>query len=220
MFATRICRKGPKMSKTRRRRPTQERSQSTVDAILTAGARVLVERGYAKTTTNHIARVAGVSIGSLYQYFGNKDELVLAIINRHAENILELLRSMTSDLADAPIAVAVNEFVSAMITAHSIDPKLHRICVEQVLNLGLEHLLTLRATAIELVRAYLTAKRNKIVVEDIDTAAYMLVVTVDSVIHSAFIGDAMPNLGRLNSELVSLILRYLGLPSNDSVADD
>ena len=69
------------MTKTRRRKPIQARSQSTVDAILTAAARVLVERGYAKTTTNHVAQVAGVSIGSLYQYFRNKDELIMAVIN-------------------------------------------------------------------------------------------------------------------------------------------
>ena len=59
MFSTRIQLTGEKMSKTSRRKPVQARSQSTVDAILTAGARVLVERGYAKTTTNHVARVAG-----------------------------------------------------------------------------------------------------------------------------------------------------------------
>ena len=177
------------MTSLRRRKPVQERSQSTVDAILTAGARVLVERGYAKTTTNYVAQIAGVSIGSLYQYFGNKDELVLAIINQHAESILELLRTTMTDLADVSISMAVRTFVDAMISAHSVDPKLHRVCLEQILNLGLEHLLTLRDTATELVKAYLSSKKDQIIITDIETASYVLVVTVDSVIHSAFIGD-------------------------------
>lgn len=199
------------MSKTSRRKPVQARSQSTVDAILTAGARVLVERGYAKTTTNHVARVAGVSIGSLYQYFSNKDELVLAIINRHAEGILDLLRNTVADLADVSIAPAVEDFVGSMMAAHAVDPKLHRVCVEQILNLGLDHLLTMRTTAVHLVSAYLHSKKSEIDIDDIETAAYVLVVTVDSVIHSAFLGDIQPDLDRLSTQLVRLILRYLGV---------
>ena len=56
-----------------------------------------------------------MSIGSLYQYFSNKDELVLAIINRHAEGILDLLRKTVVDLSEVSIALAVRDFVGAMM---------------------------------------------------------------------------------------------------------
>ena len=58
-----------------RRQPRQERSRATVDAILTATTQVLMERGYAGLTTNRVAEVAGASIGSLYQYFPNKESM-------------------------------------------------------------------------------------------------------------------------------------------------
>jgi AcrR family transcriptional regulator len=54
-----------------------------VDSILDAAARVLRKHGYEEATTNRVAEVAGVSVGSLYQYFPNKEALVHALIERH-----------------------------------------------------------------------------------------------------------------------------------------
>lgn len=70
-----------------RKRPRQRRSAETVDRILGAAARILDERGYAGTTTNHVAELAGVSIGSLYQYFPNKDALLVALAERHVDEV-------------------------------------------------------------------------------------------------------------------------------------
>ena len=75
-----------------RKRPRQERSRSTVDVLLRAAAQVFATRGYAATTTNHIAARAGVSIGSLYAYFPSKDALLVALMEAHlaeGETILE-----------------------------------------------------------------------------------------------------------------------------------
>jgi len=66
-----------------RKRPAQDRSRHTVAAILDAAARIFAERGYTSTTTNHVAEAAGISIGSLYQYFPNKDALIVALEERH-----------------------------------------------------------------------------------------------------------------------------------------
>ena len=62
-----------------RKQPKQERSQATVEAILTATAHILTEDGYDRLTTNRVAERAGVSIGSLYQYFPHKDALIFAL---------------------------------------------------------------------------------------------------------------------------------------------
>lgn len=66
-----------------RKRPVQRRSVETVERICVAAARIFDERGYHATTTNHIAEAAGVSVGSLYQYFPNKDALLVALAERH-----------------------------------------------------------------------------------------------------------------------------------------
>lgn len=71
---------------TGRRRPVQGRSRQTVTRILDAAAHVFAERGYA-ATTNQVAEHAGLSIGSLYQYFRDKDELLVALHGRHLDDI-------------------------------------------------------------------------------------------------------------------------------------
>lgn len=76
-----------------RRAPEQRRSAATVDAILEAAARVLEARGAPGYNTNEIAGVAGVSIGSLYQYFPNKDAITGALIHRE---LLALLTAITA----------------------------------------------------------------------------------------------------------------------------
>ncbi|HSL73093.1 MAG TPA: TetR/AcrR family transcriptional regulator [Ilumatobacteraceae bacterium] len=72
-----------------RKRPRQTRSTETVDRILAAAARIFDERGYRATTTNHVAAEAGVSIGSLYQYFPNKDALLVALAEQHIADAAE-----------------------------------------------------------------------------------------------------------------------------------
>ena len=79
-----------------RKRPTQARSRATVDTILDAAAHVFAERGYTSTTTNHIATHAGLSIGSLYQYFPNKDALLVAMEERHLEQMEVLMAAATT----------------------------------------------------------------------------------------------------------------------------
>jgi AcrR family transcriptional regulator len=68
-----------------RRTPKQERAQATVDAIVEAAARILVEDGWARLTTNRVAERAGVSVGTLYQYFPDKEAIVETLVERLAE---------------------------------------------------------------------------------------------------------------------------------------
>lgn len=90
-----------------RKRPRQRRSAETVDRILDAAARIFDERGYRATTTNHVAAEAGVSVGSLYQYFPNKDALLVALAEHHIDEVavqfgdrLARLRTDVPDLHD------------------------------------------------------------------------------------------------------------------------
>src|SRR3954466_5834980 len=84
-----------------RRRPRQARAQATVEAIVRATARVLVEEGYDRASTNRIAQAAGVSIGSLYQYFPSKEALVAALVESHVERMRD---SLSQTLAAEPPA--------------------------------------------------------------------------------------------------------------------
>ena len=71
-----------------RRKPKQDRAGATYTAVVEAAVHVLLDRGYAKTTTNRIAERAGVSVGSLYQYFDSKDAVFVAVIQNYMDDIV------------------------------------------------------------------------------------------------------------------------------------
>jgi AcrR family transcriptional regulator len=128
-LATRIHATRGKMRKS----PRQARSRETVSAIVEAAARVLGRRGWAHLTTNEVADVAGVSIGSLYQYFPNKGALVEAVIRRHLDDLLDALRTVHGDdVAHLTIEARIERVVRAIIAAHTVDPELHRVLAEEV----------------------------------------------------------------------------------------
>src|SRR3954463_14779706 len=119
----------PRTRTVPRKAPKQQRSKETVDVILAATARVLVKEGYDRASTNKIADAAGVSIGSLYQYFPTKEALVAAVIHRHMNEMMEVIQASFIRVASLPLAEAVRELVKVMIDAHRVEPKLHRVLV-------------------------------------------------------------------------------------------
>jgi AcrR family transcriptional regulator len=112
-----------------RKRPIQERSQFTVEQILEGAAHILAKRGYAGTTTNHIAERAGVSIGSLYQYFPNKDAILVALLVRHMESASEVLERMMEEAVTERLSLEslVRRFVRKVVEMHSSEPGLHHV---------------------------------------------------------------------------------------------
>src|ERR1700712_1724802 len=102
-----------------RKYASQDRSRLTVDALLEATARILVKEGYDRASTNRIADAAGVSVGSLYQYFPSKEALVAALIEQHSASMLAFLETMAATTSiDTPLGDVVREVVQAMIDAH------------------------------------------------------------------------------------------------------
>jgi AcrR family transcriptional regulator len=111
-----------------RKRPRQRRAHETVDRILDAAARIFDERGYRAATTNHVAERAGVSIGSLYQYFPNKDALLVALAERHVRAAAEAFAERMSELRRTrpPIAEVTRSLVELTL-AQNDTSRLHAI---------------------------------------------------------------------------------------------
>jgi len=78
-----------KSPRSPRKKPVQDRSQITVEALVDAAARIFRAKGFEAATTNHVAELAGVSIGSLYQYFPNKLALLTAVRDKVHRDFLE-----------------------------------------------------------------------------------------------------------------------------------
>jgi AcrR family transcriptional regulator len=194
-----------------RKKPRQERSQATVEAILSATARVLCSTGYDHASTNRIALAAGVSVGSLYQYFPSKEALVAALVEKHTDQMMSLLRAKLAEVALAPLPVAVRTMIEAMFDAHAVDPKLHKVLIEQVPRIGrLEKLVDMDHEIEVLLAAYLQARANELRRQDVGAAAIVLVHLVESVTHHAVLTELPASRRRaLSDELTDMVLRYL-----------
>jgi len=102
---------GMKTLRVVRKRPQQRRSQATVDAILDAASHIFCSRGFEAATTNGIARHAGVSIGSFYQYFPNKNALLESLRERHVKGLWETIGSACDHACTLPWPSALRHVI-------------------------------------------------------------------------------------------------------------
>jgi AcrR family transcriptional regulator len=161
-----------------------------------------------------IAEVAGVSVGSLYQYFPNKEALVAAVINRHQQKIMQTVRGELADTMGQPLQQAVRMLVAAAVKAHRVDPRLHRVLAEQIPRVGrLENVETFSRDNFALFRNYLETHRNELAVDDLELASFICVTSIEALTHNAVLhhaktlsGDAMES---LIDEGTRLVVGYL-----------
>ena len=102
----------------------QSRSRVLVDAILEAAARRFDERGYDRTTTSDVAALAGVSVGSLFQYFPSKRSLITALHERHAREVDAALADALADPAEGTPTEHLTRTIGALLAAHRRHPRL------------------------------------------------------------------------------------------------
>jgi AcrR family transcriptional regulator len=115
-----------------RRQPKQRRAQQTVEAVLDAVVRVLKREGFDAVTTNRIAEVAGVSIGSVYQYFPDKRAILVALHQRHIEEIDSMVKTRLVEHATSSLDELIRAMVEGMIEAHTKDPELCELLFHEV----------------------------------------------------------------------------------------
>lgn len=121
---------------TRRKRPRQQRSRDTVAAILEAATQLFDRDGYAATTTNGIAERAGVSIGSLYQYFAHKDAILESLAEQQVElahaEVTRVFDEGASGEADRPsLERLLDALVRRIAALHTDRPQAHRLLFDQ-----------------------------------------------------------------------------------------
>ncbi|RKH13196.1 TetR/AcrR family transcriptional regulator [Corallococcus sp. CA053C] len=196
---------------SRRRAPRQERAQATCDAILTATARILLKDGYEAASTNRIAQEAGVSVGSLYQYFPSKEGLVTALMERHRAQGLADFEAGLVPLASQPLPVAMRALIQQVISVKRENPKLNQVLHElkpRMRQWGLSDAYSQRL--FRLVRAFLAPRFEELRPQNLDMAVFILVNTVEALSHSAvterpdYLEDPL-----FVEELTALVLGYL-----------
>jgi AcrR family transcriptional regulator len=196
-----------------RKRPLQGRSRSTVDAILEAAAQVLERDGYTASTTDLIAERAGVSIGSVYQYFPNKDALLLALAQRHADAARAVLEPLLAEVVEGtpPVGPWLRRFVRAIVELNGRRPRLHQILFEETPfpQENMEEMYRAGELIVGIVESYL-ARAADVKVANPRLAAYLLFRSIGGIAHAGVVRRP-PDLTMQDcgEELILILVRYL-----------
>jgi AcrR family transcriptional regulator len=181
-----------------------------VEALLDATAQVLVKSGYEGTNTNRIAEAAGVSVGSLYQYFPSKEALVAELVERHSEQMWALILENTTSVMREPLPIAARHVIRALFAAHAVEPRLHKVLHEQMPRVGkLRKFNEITARSTELAQLYLTQHSADILPRDTRLAAFTIVTSIESLAHAGLEHLEYLHSGALEQETVDVVLRYL-----------
>ncbi|CAH0281419.1 HTH-type transcriptional repressor KstR [Massilia sp. Bi118] len=199
-----------------RKRPVQKRAIAMVDAILDASARILVERGYAGLNTNAVAQRAGISIGSLYQYFPSKEALLVALQTRHAQDMSGALGSLLAESDTGGLASAVARFVRAAVAAHELDPALHRV-LEKELPFFVESSELVGKDVHRHVLALLTKYRREVAQANLELAAWMVMRMTEALVHAAVLDKpAAFGAKEIETAVGGAIMAFLSSPAQQA----
>lgn len=170
-----------------RKSPRQERSRLTVERILDAAARIFQDQGYAGATTNEIADEAEVSVGSLYQYFPNKDAILVVLTRRHIETATAGLVELVLGLSpEGGIRETIRAVVDFLVEQHDLD-ELHLLVMHTAprtyeINVELEGA---KKQLVDMTSHFLSSQysddRERLLV------AQMVVATIDGGVHDVIL---------------------------------
>lgn len=173
-----------------RKLPVQARSRALVDAIAEACQRILDKEGEEALTVNRIAEVSGATVGSIYQYFPNKESMIAAVFERVLDQESEQLHRMREQMRDLPLDAILRQVFANMIR---VELQLHRLSrafharYRSALHLGLWH--APQASAQEFINTtwlvLLQMHEAQVQTEHPRLAAYLLGKGLREVIHNA-----------------------------------
>ena len=181
-----------------------------VETILQAAARVFVRDGF-DATTNGIAQAAGVSVGSLYQYFPSKDAIAVELLRRYRETLVEQISKGLAAVENESLESVVRRLLTDLLRAERIDPVLHRVLIEQVVRTSARKEVTGFEARFEAdLEAALRRMGDRVKVPDYGVASFILVRVVLSVVQSTVVERPKADRPKIVEELVRLVTTYVG----------
>ena len=195
----------------KRRRPRQRRAQLTVDAILDSVTRLLKRGGVKAVTTNRIAEVAGVSIGSVYQYFPDKQAIFDALHDRHVGQMGQLVEDKLAEHAGSSLDDLVRALVEATVAAHAVDPELHELLFSQVPHrAGEGHASPVAERRLQSVLRRALEARPARAPRELERTLFVLTHMIEALGHGAVLDrPARLSLAAARDEAVRAVLAYL-----------
>lgn len=195
-----------------RKKPVQERSQQVVEALIEATGQVIVERGVEHLTTIQVAARAGVSIGSLYQYFQNKEELLSAVVNRLTGELGEAVNRSVPPLLSTDIETIVRELLQVAFDFVNQKEGLYLELLRNWYRLDIApSLRRFEQNMIDVMRAYLMTHAADLRIDNAVTKSFVI---INSVVFTLLRYLSLPqaplfNRQQLIAELTAMIAGYL-----------
>lgn len=193
-----------------RKQPRQARSLATMDAVFEATIQVLLREGSQRLTTTRVAERAGVSVGTLYQYYPNKQALLHAVLLRHLARVADAVIAVAEAHHGATLEAMTSAVVHAFVDAKTARVDEAKALYAVVSELGA--LAVIQATEKRAVQALATmlASAADARFADVQLTAYMLTAAMIGPTRAMLEGGAPPKMLRaLRQQLVSLCLGYL-----------
>ncbi|MGH8506308.1 MAG: TetR/AcrR family transcriptional regulator [Stenotrophobium sp.] len=195
-----------------RKKPLQTRSRQMVDTLVEATAQTIAELGMADATTNRIAERAGVSIGSLYQYFDGKEALVDALLDRISAELAQLVDQRLNATMDQDVHAVTTDLLTAVFEFMQQDQSCYLELVRNWQQLRSPRtILALERHMLEACRQYMLRHQDELRVENLPAALFVVISsTLYTIVH--YLSQPRPYLRReeVIGSLADMIASYLG----------
>jgi AcrR family transcriptional regulator len=199
------------VAKASRKPPQQSRSRATVNAILDAMIRILDREGPEAASTSRVAEVAGVSVGTLYQYFANRDAILDALQDREFERAMEMVGRVLVAPGGVPDRRVARQVIEELLQLYRAAPALHRVlAVEGLRVTEPERVQAFDLRMVAMIRTFLALAGQGIRRSNLEAASFVIYQSVRATM-LAYLLERPPGLddAALVDEVTELILAYL-----------
>lgn len=193
-----------------RKSPRQARSAVTVEAIFTATIQVLLVEGASRLTTTRVAERAGVSVGTMYQYFPHKQALLYAVLQQQLESVAHTMELAADRLAGQKMVAISEGLVTAWLDAKTKDIDASRALYAIATDFDIADLIADGATRIQVSMARLLESAADVAFENPEAVAFVLLSVLGGAVRSVLERGARPaEVTMLRAELPIVCRAYL-----------
>lgn len=198
-----------------RKKPVQQRSQQVVEALIEATGQVIVERGLEHLTTIHVATRAGVSIGSLYQYFENKEALIAALLDRLTIELDEVVNRTVLPLLSADVRTLVRSLLHVAFDFVQSKEGLYLELLRNWFRIDIAgSLQRFEQNMMDVTRAYVMTHAGRLRLAHVPARSFVIINSVVFTLLRYFSVPKRPLFDRAQviDELTAMIASYLAPP--------
>jgi len=193
-----------------RKTPTQSRSRVTVEAIYEATIQVLLRGGMNELTTTHVAERAGVSVGTMYQYFPNKQALIYALNERYLDALAARIETTCREQAGAPLGQMVEALIETYWTAKTERADITRALYRSVAELNNDALIHAFAERVDRATTAMFSGACDALFADVPRTNLALVTVIYGTVRNAFErGLSAQEAAELRQDLTTMCRAYL-----------